>query len=43
MFTSEFYKSGKFQTITSNWNNLVIPPYKFLSDAKIVIGVGEGS
>jgi ubiquinol-cytochrome c reductase iron-sulfur subunit len=23
--------------------NLVIPPYKFLSDAKIVIGVGEGS
>jgi len=23
--------------------NLVIPPYKFLSDAKIVIGAGEGS
>jgi peptide/nickel transport system substrate-binding protein len=27
VFTSTYYKPGKFETMTSGWNNLVIPPY----------------
>jgi peptide/nickel transport system substrate-binding protein len=27
VFSSTYYKPGKFETITSAWNNLVIPPF----------------
>ena len=40
---SKFDLAGRVYRGMPAPTNLVIPPYKFLSDAKIVIGVGEGS
>jgi len=39
---SKFDLAGRVYRGMPAPTNLVIPPYKFLSDAKIVIGVGEG-
>ena len=40
---SKFDLAGRVYRGMPAPTNLVIPPYKFLSDAKIVIGVGEAS